>query len=100
MTAPKGSNWHAPKRLGLVLKTLRKLAGLSQRALAKSAHTTAGYVAIQEAGRKLVARADAVGAWVGPFNRDVMTASDGFGSGPTRWAVQQTAWQAISVRKR
>jgi transcriptional regulator with XRE-family HTH domain len=43
-----------PKRLGLVLKTLRKLAGLSQRALAKSAHTTAGYVAIQEAGQSPV----------------------------------------------
>jgi hypothetical protein len=49
----------------------------------------------------LVARADAVSAWVASFNRDVMIASDGFGSGPTRWAaVQPAAWQAKSVRKR
>jgi hypothetical protein len=34
------------------------------------------------------------GAWVASFNRDVMTAADGFGNGPTPWAAaQQAAWQ-------
>ena len=38
------------------------------------------------------------GAWVASFNRDVMTSSDGFGSGPTPWrAVQQAAWEVLRL---
>jgi hypothetical protein len=34
------------------------------------------------------------GAWLASFNRDVLTAADGFVSGPTLWAaVQEAAWQ-------
>jgi hypothetical protein len=36
------------------------------------------------------------GTWVVQFSRDVMTAPDGLGSGPTPWrAVQEAAWQAV-----
>ena len=39
---------------------------------------------------------DGAGAWVASFNRDVMTSSEGFGSGPTPWAaVQQAAWNVM-----
>jgi transcriptional regulator with XRE-family HTH domain len=42
----------SPERIAQMLKKLRKEHGLSQRALAKRARTTAGYIGILETGKK------------------------------------------------
>ena len=39
------------------------------------------------------------GGWTASFNRDVMLASEGFGSGATPWrAVQEAAWAVVKRR--
>lgn len=42
----------SPKRLGVVIRTKRQAAGLTQAELAKRARVTQGYVAQIEGGRK------------------------------------------------